>query len=395
MTNAATILVVEDDPKNQKIIHEIFAQRYTIVAAHSGEEALERLPSIQADIVLLDLMLPGIDGYEVCRQIKADPQHSSTPVVILSARTSLEDRLSGYEAGADDYLTKPFDHDELVTKLEKLLALRKELQSLNQQAHTASSIAMQAMTTSSELGQILQYIQASFAINDFNGLLKETLALTSRFDLRACIRIHGQNLAKPLVACDNGVVSPLEEAILDQAASKGRIFDFRHRTIINYPNISLLIKNMPLDNPERYGLIKDNICFLMEAAQARIEQMFMEQQNVRQQQSIMEILTQTTRFMDNMNQNFQNLASEQAKIIDQMMSELEDLIPRLGLVENQEQALMAITQNTIGQTTTLFNEGLRLNEDFSQTLKQLQQVCNTKGINNQIFTNILNKLSSC
>ncbi|NIR93339.1 MAG: response regulator transcription factor, partial [Gammaproteobacteria bacterium] len=81
----------------------------------------------QPDIILLDIMLPGIDGYEVCKNIKADGEFHNTPIVMLSAKTSLDDRLKGYEVGADDYFTKPFDHDELVAKLDKLISYKHSL----------------------------------------------------------------------------------------------------------------------------------------------------------------------------------------------------------------------------------------------------------------------------
>jgi DNA-binding response OmpR family regulator len=393
MPDKTRILVVEDDPKNQKIIKQIFSEDYELIPIFDGEEALRSYREYEPDFILLDIMLPGIDGYEVCKTIKADADYQDVPIVMLSAKTSLDDRLKGYEMGADDYMTKPFDHDELVVKIKNLISYKKSLRSLNQQASNASNIAMQAMTVSSELGQILQFMQSSFAIKDMEGLIKEVLSVTEKFDLKVCIQVQTGNSDASLTMCDTGVVTPLEESILTQAKIKGRIFDFRNRTIINYPNISLLIKNMPLDNPDRYGMIKDNICFLVEAAQARIINLVMEKEIDKQRSTILQILNQTTKFMEVMNTNFHGLRAEQAKIVDHMMARIEDLIPRLGLQESQEETLLNITRETTEGSTNLFNEGLKLNDEFTETMKQLQQVCNAKGSNNSTFENVLKKLS--
>lgn len=393
MPDKTRILVVEDDPKNQKIIKQIFSDHYELIPIFDGEEAIRSYRDYNPDIILLDIMLPGIDGYEVCRTIKEDDDYKQIPIVILSAKTSLEDRLKGYEMGADDFMTKPFDHDELIVKTNNLISYKKSLANLGQQASTASNIAMQAMTMSSELGQILQFMQSSFNVKDIDSLIKEALDVTQNFDLKICMQVQVGNGNPVHTFCDAGIPTPLEESILSQSKIKGRIFDFRNRTIINYPNISMLIKNMPLDNPERYGMIKDNICFLAEAMQSRIMNLVMEQEIDKQRGSILEILNQTTKFMEGMSDNFQNIRTEQAKIVDTTMAKIEDLIPRLGLHEGQEEALLKITRETTENTTQLFNDGLKLNEEFAATMKQLQQVCSAKGSNNSTFENVLKKLS--
>ena len=90
---------------------------YELEVARTGEECLEKLPAFGPDLVLLDIMMPGIDGYEACRRIKASPVGSFTQVILVSGKASTAERLQGFEAGADDYVVKPFDHDELLAKI--------------------------------------------------------------------------------------------------------------------------------------------------------------------------------------------------------------------------------------------------------------------------------------
>jgi class 3 adenylate cyclase len=120
---SATILVVDDVSQNVRLLEAVLAPRgYTVVTATSGEEALERLEGV--DLVLLDVVMPGIDGYEVCRRVRSDPRTSFVPVVMVTASGEQEKRLA-IEAGADDFVAKPFDHDELLARVRSLLRIKR------------------------------------------------------------------------------------------------------------------------------------------------------------------------------------------------------------------------------------------------------------------------------
>ena len=116
----ARLLLVEDEPALVlTLVDRLRAERYEVEAVGDGERALERLGQSSFDLVLLDLMLPGRDGYEVCREIRA--RGSSVPVLMLTARAQVVDRVVGLKLGADDYLVKPFDLAELLARVEALL----------------------------------------------------------------------------------------------------------------------------------------------------------------------------------------------------------------------------------------------------------------------------------
>jgi len=116
------ILVVDDEPTIVELIEEsLHIEGYDTQHAYSGEEALEELARNPPDLVLLDLMLPGMDGYEVCRQMQKDVRLSQIPVIMLTARSAVADKVSGYQKGADDYITKPFDTEELLVRVRAQL----------------------------------------------------------------------------------------------------------------------------------------------------------------------------------------------------------------------------------------------------------------------------------
>lgn len=116
------VLVVDDDARNVEIVLHLLEDLAELATAASGEEALAQCERFPPDLVLLDIMMPGIDGYETCTQLKQ--RHPQVKVILVSAKAMLEERLQGYTVGADDYIAKPFDHEEFLAKVRVFLKLR-------------------------------------------------------------------------------------------------------------------------------------------------------------------------------------------------------------------------------------------------------------------------------
>ncbi len=124
MNRQNRILAIDDEPKNLKILDKIFRNHYTVETAKNGEEALEKIDSFQPDLLLLDVMMPGMSGYEFCKRIRSNQKFKLVKILMVSGKGSTEERLNGYEAGADDYITKPFDIDELRAKVHVFMKLK-------------------------------------------------------------------------------------------------------------------------------------------------------------------------------------------------------------------------------------------------------------------------------
>lgn len=124
---ATRILIVDDEPEAGRILSlQLTLQGYNTEIASNGFEALRRIAAAPPDLVLLDVMLPKLDGLEVCRRIRASEQSAQLPVILVSAKSLPEDVADGLAAGADDYLSKPFDIDDVVRTVRAVLAGRDD-----------------------------------------------------------------------------------------------------------------------------------------------------------------------------------------------------------------------------------------------------------------------------
>ena len=116
------ILVVDDDRDSLKLIGLMLQRHgYQITVAQTGAQALSKAETELPDLIILDVMMPDIDGYEVCRRLRANPQTAHLPIIMFTAKTQVTDKVAGFQAGADDYLTKPIHPAELTTRVEAIL----------------------------------------------------------------------------------------------------------------------------------------------------------------------------------------------------------------------------------------------------------------------------------
>ena len=125
MTRKAKILVIDDTPANVKLLADLLTVKgYEVFTAANGEDGLKRLASERPDLVLLDVMMPGMNGYEVCRAIRADAANGILPVVMVTSLDPTQERIKGLDAGADDFLTKPINQPELLARVRSLLRIK-------------------------------------------------------------------------------------------------------------------------------------------------------------------------------------------------------------------------------------------------------------------------------
>jgi DNA-binding response OmpR family regulator len=253
MNEQPLILVVEDDPSMREMIALALEGAYRVAGALGGEEAVRAAVTLRPRAILLDVeMPPGIDGYETCRRLKADEATAEIPVLFVSARDGIEDRLLGYEAGGEDYMVKPFEVQELEAKLAHLLRRGAERAGLKEMATYASSTAMTAMTSMSEMGALLQVMKSFSSCADDRMLAEAALTGLAPYGLSGAVQVRSTD--GTLTRTAGGEASPLEASVISQMAGMERIVQFKSRMSIAYPRVSLLVHDMPVDSRRTHRL---------------------------------------------------------------------------------------------------------------------------------------------
>ena len=186
-THRATILIVDDTPINLRVIVEsLEGQGYQIVVATRGEEALKRANYVKPDLILLDVMMPDLNGFEICRRLKAQPSTLDIPVIFMTSLASVDDKVTGFSVGAIDYVTKPLHVEEVRARVDTHLGLRamqKELQMRTAQLTTANEeLEAFAYSVSHDLRAPLR------AINGFAQILTERCGASISAEGHECLR---------------------------------------------------------------------------------------------------------------------------------------------------------------------------------------------------------------
>ncbi len=155
--NRGTILIVDDTPANLRVLVDYLPQQgFKVLVARSGEQALEQVRHAHPDLILLDVVMPGLDGFETCRRLKADPRTREIPIIFMTALSDTSDKIRGFEAGAVDYVLKPFKHEEILARVTTHLTLRQLQATLRE---TNDHLEQRVIERTAELERVLEEVE--------------------------------------------------------------------------------------------------------------------------------------------------------------------------------------------------------------------------------------------
>ena len=257
--SSAHILVVDDQPANLTSLQQILGLTYRVSTAANGVECLEQTYRLMPDLILLDVDMPIMDGLTVCRKLKADANTSPIPIIFVSALSRLEERLAGYRAGADDYVAKPYDVDELLAKIRIALNNQHDLEAAKHRTQRLQGGVADSLSACHELDALRQFVEKAFECTNLRALGDRLLETFDRFGLRVIVRMIGNGH----YFSHAGEVGALDQEMMEAMYDKGRLIDFGHRTLVNADHVSVLVRNMPVHDAVRYRRWKENITLLV------------------------------------------------------------------------------------------------------------------------------------
>lgn len=345
MSEKPNILVVDDDDFMHEMYAEALNKNYRITPTENGTDALMLVQNERPDAIILDVEMPGMDGYETCRRLKKMGATANIPVIFVSAHDKIEDRLKGYEAGGEDYIVKPFDPKELEAKVAQLLREVSERANLKQMADYAASTAMTAMTSISEMGALLETLKKFNVSNDSTALIDAMLQGIALYGLKGAVQIRTPE--ETITRNNQDWASPLEVSIINHMAKMERVTQFQSKLCITYPGVSLLVHDMPLEDDERCGRLRDHLAMLVDGAEARIlgiEAVNESRQRGKAIERAVESITETLKEID----STQRQRQVETKIaFSALIDKIEKAIIKVAPTEAHEKFLIDVVRNGI------------------------------------------------
>jgi len=368
--NTPLILIVDDDAFSAEMTQAALVPTFQTQHLATGESAIAFAANKTPDLVLLDISMPGMDGYEVCRALRCNPSLDETPIIFLSGMVGESERLAGYEVGGDDFLAKPASSAELRYKVELTLKNYVERRRLKTELHQAFSTAMMAMSTAAEVGSVLHFLRTSFSCQDYQSLAHEVINTLASYGLEGTICIRGECGRFSLGS--NGSCSPLEEVVLEHMFGHGRLFEFSSCLSCSYEHVTVIVKNLDRDDEEKRGRMRDNIALLTEGVDVRVLAIDRDHKLLQKHQALTSLISNTSQALHEIEQqqHRQRLASDQ--LFQDLKDAFDHRLLRMGLTEAQEDELLQLLHETAERALALYDEGASTEAYMERILARLE-----------------------
>lgn len=239
----AHVLIVDDETKYREILSDTFSD-LKVSTAQNGQDAINALKNITPDIIILDIVMPDMDGYEVCKTIRSFNENNAIPIIFYSGMDSLDGKLKAYDLGGNDFIGKQSSSKEIRAKVLSLLNSEQERRAIKQDLEDGNCLIQNMQKESSALHLLSLFSQACQFCYDYETLATVIFNCLFKLNLRGVVYFRNADS----VYSSNGSCSRLEEELLRGAQSFGRIHSFsENRVIFNWESCSVLVKDVDDD----------------------------------------------------------------------------------------------------------------------------------------------------
>lgn len=352
MSDKPKILIVDDEPVNPMIMEAILNKDYEVITLSSGYDCLDKVSQIKPDVIYLDVLMPEMDGFEVCKRLRETNVSENIPIIFVSGLNDPKEKVKGYDVGGDDFIHKPVNAEELLTKTQITVKSKKESQQLKNDMEEAWKTAMTAMSGAGELGTIINFFQNSFRCHSYREVIQNILKASIDLDLDCSVQIRTGSMV--ITTDRNGRHKPLEEDIFNRTKSQGRIVDFGKRIVVNFDSLSLLIKNMPVSDTEKCGRIKDYLPIIAEGAESLVNGISYKIAFEEKRKSLQKMAKITDEAMQQLDAKFQEQQSKSTELVTELIKDLEMNFLKMGLEEDQEEKVLELVNSSL-ETALQFN----------------------------------------
>jgi len=363
MEGKSTILVIDQDKTVQQHCQETLDGDYDMIYASDYQEGADLAKQISPEVILLGLVKEEDSIKAICQELQSNPSTQSSPIMLLSEIDDFPDKIFSHGLGAYDIILKPLNRQELKAKLKLVHHRKQHEHQLTQEAKFATDTAMSAMAGNSELGQAIRFVERSYMATTHDALATQLMSMMTNLDLHSVLMFSTSTDA--LYYTNTGEVTPLEKDLITTLHQEpGRFRDFGTRTITKYSRVSLLVKNMPVDNPDRFGRLKDLFPSMLGAADARVKALDTESALLNQTNNTALSFQQIRGTLEDLAGAYANNQQQIMTVMREMLTELDFKIPAMGLDDDQETYLVERIDGAIQEASDLLDQGENLNEAF-------------------------------
>lgn len=361
------ILAVDDDEMILAFYAAVLSSNYEVHTVESGAEALEVCQMIKPDLILLDVEMPGFNGYDTCIKLR---ELTPAPIVFATAHQTMEEQLKAFDAGGDDILSKPLIPEILLRKVALAIGHKHAQEKLIEEKASWQGVAMNTLSSVGESGVMLNFVRGSLACRSFADLAQKLAdALVELGLIGSVVLRHGGNNT---YITTHGEPTTLEISILERSSSMGRIFQFKRNMVVNFDQISIVVSNMPENSTEKEGRIRDNIVILAEAAEAFCENIEMRIVSMERAENMQIALFEATKTIEGIRDKQMHLLMEVRVLLHGLTDKVEASYSELGTTQSQERVISGAMNDSVQNILEVLATGNKINDQFDAIVTTLK-----------------------
>ncbi len=361
------MLIVDDDPMMRTLYETILAGQFDVLSAASGEEALKTCRQGMPDLILLDIEMPVLSGYEVCKRVR---ESSAVPIIFVTAHQSVDEHLNAYKAGGNDIITKPIDIQILLHKVSSAISNHRQQQKLAQEKAELHGMAMGFLSTMGESGILLNFMRASLGCRTYVALAEKLIAAAQEFGVECSVLIR--NGAETTILISHGEATSLEQSILEKSSTMGKVFQFKNRLVVNYERVSVMISNLP-DDEAKAGRIRDNITILAETAEALSENVDMRQESMARAEKMQIALGNASAAIERLRGKNRQMLMDTRLLLQELITNVEKTYSWLDTTHAQEKAISGTMDESVQRILNVLAVAGETEQDFNKVLEALRE----------------------
>ena len=365
------VLVVDPDPVHQEILDGMLGGSMTVILASTAKEGLEIFDFKHPDLVILEIDIPDMKGYDLCKEMRQHSSEASCAIIFLAEAMSLEDKMLGYRYGCDDFITKPFQPEEVVVKAQRTLEIKKVQKKILKESSEAMHTALIAMKQSSDMGFILRFMEGNATCRDFVSLGQGLIDLLKHLSLQASLVFK----VKPKNIFVGNPYDSIDVKQFNMCLESERFVADGEKLVVNQNIVSLLISNMPKANSKAYSELKDVLSMLMSSVETRAVSIELDLQYKKDKNKILEsTLGKCHEHLAEVSATLANHGESMGIISNDLVHDIKDICLASSLSGPHENSMVSAFEDSLSRITQSYSSILSLEDNFKSVIKDLNEL---------------------